>query len=189
MRNIMNEPKKPKILVVDDEKPLIALLTKILTDEGYQVVSAENGKQALSILKEQVVNLLLTDIIMPQMNGYQLAEQVQQLFPQVEIIFTSGYQDDLTEFQTDKILALPLIEKPYNTEKLLHTIKQSLLAQWKCSDKQNVNTSTDYPQVSSDELKSNSNAPITQWSQYMTIDNNGIIDEDHHQFLTILSYL
>lgn len=167
------------ILVVDDEHSLIALLTKNLTDEGYKVVSADNGKQALSILKKQVVHLLLTDIIMPQMNGYQLAEQVQQLFPQVKIIFSSGYQDDLAKSQTDKILALPLIDKPYNTEKLLNTIKESLLTQLKSNDKPNISIDTYTP--------NNSSLPITQWSQYMAIDNNGIIDEDHRQLLTILS--
>jgi len=154
-----------KILIVDDEPSLVLLLTQILSGEGYQVACADNGEQALAILKEQKVDLLLSDIIMPQMNGYQLAEQVQKLHPHVAIVFTSGYQDDLPKHQTNSVLSLPLIEKPYDTKKLLLTIKESLSVQ---------------PKAVAEKIE------ITQWSEYMMIDDNGIIDQDHHQLLNIL---
>jgi len=181
--NTMNK----KILIVDDEKPLLQLLKEILTTEGYQVVCAEGGIQAIAILKEQDFDLLLSDIIMPKMNGYQLAEQVQNLFPHVRIIFTSGYQDDLPNFQTDSILALPFIEKPYDTGKLLSTIKQSLFEPFESTDENTESEKNSYKPNNLEAKKDLKEAEITQWSEYMMIDDNGVIDDDHRQLLNILS--
>jgi|GEM_PF-1694438 len=163
------------ILVVDDEEALTHLLTTILSDEGYQILSASSGVEALTIVNQHKVDLLLTDILMPQMNGYQLAEQVLSLFPEMAIIFTSGYQDSLDKLQPEKLLSLPLITKPYNKSKLLNTIKESL--------PQNTSATHSNKQ---EQATAVIKEPVIAWSPEMVIDN-GIIDEDHRQLLTLLS--
>ena len=85
---------KETILVVDDEVALLKLSTEILSQQGYQIIAATSGQQALDILKTTSVNLLLSDVIMPGMDGYQLAAIVQAQFPEVKIQLTSGFTDD-----------------------------------------------------------------------------------------------
>ncbi len=171
--NISNSTIDKTILVVDDEEALVDLLTTILIDEGYQVLSATNGMEAISILKEHVVDLLLTDILMPKMNGYQLAEQTQALYPQMPIILTSGYQNSLDSLQTEKVLSLPLIKKPYKRDDLLSVIQKFLPI------------SKPKPDLSNKNTKSLVESSIPKWSQVIAIDN-GIIDEDHRQLFAIL---
>tara|TARA_R110001583_G_scaffold61687_3_gene181984 strand:+ start:13984 stop:15600 length:1617 start_codon:yes stop_codon:yes gene_type:complete len=112
------------ILVVDDENQLCVLAKKILDHYGYKVLTASSGEQALLLLKSHHVDLLLSDIIMPKMSGYQLAEQVAKFHPNIKILFASGFQDEQVKstFKSPH----PLINKPYNAQVLLSSIRQSL---------------------------------------------------------------
>ena len=94
------EEKKPTvlngnetILVVDDEVALLNLTAEILETHGYQVIKAENGKRALEILGSEKIDLLFSDVIMPEMDGYQLAVIVQKKYPDVKIQLASGFAD------------------------------------------------------------------------------------------------
>jgi PAS domain S-box-containing protein len=84
------------VLVVEDEERVRQLSVRILTRQGYRVWEAANGVEALRICERQKepIDLMLTDVVMPQMGGKELAEKVQPLRPQMRVLFTSGYMDD-----------------------------------------------------------------------------------------------
>ena len=114
------------ILVVDDEVALLALAEDILTAYGYTVLRAENAEQALEILGETSVDLLLSDVIMPGMNGYQLATEVEKLYPEVKIQLVSGFSDGQKVNFANEVLHQQRLQKPVSTEKLLIRIRKLL---------------------------------------------------------------
>ena len=65
------------VLVVDDEQTLLALLQQIVEEEGYQILIAENGKVALQLIEQQQPQLIISDVMMPIMDGYQLLERIK----------------------------------------------------------------------------------------------------------------
>jgi len=117
---------KENILVVDDEPALLDLTCEILRQQEYQVFSAERAKLALDILETQHIDLLLTDIIMPDMDGYELASIVQQRYPQVKIQLASGFSGEDRIGQVDESLSQNLLQKPYNSQTLLKRIRALL---------------------------------------------------------------
>jgi len=108
------------ILVVDDEVALLNLTSEILTQQGYKVFAAENGRKALAIMKAEHVDLLITDIIMPNMDGYALAAVVQKKYPKIKIQLVSGFSDDTNRNKSeDKTLSESLLLKPFRMQDLL----------------------------------------------------------------------
>jgi CheY-like chemotaxis protein len=81
------------VLVVDDDSDVRLVAHAIVEELGYQVVSAASGQEALQRLAEGRFTLMLTDVAMPGMNGVELAAKVREAYPQVLIVFASGYAD------------------------------------------------------------------------------------------------
>jgi signal transduction histidine kinase/CheY-like chemotaxis protein len=115
-----------KILVVDDEVALRDLLFEYLTFHGYQVYIAKNSKKALEILENEPIDLLLSDIIMPETNGYQLAAIAQKKYPTIKIQLVSGYTDERFMEMIDKKLNENRLQKPYNLQILVKSIRKLL---------------------------------------------------------------
>lgn len=116
------------ILVAEDEEVIRELLTEMLSDEGYQVLVAENGKEALDIYSKEGsgVDLVILDMIMPEVNGVEAFRQMKQLDPQAKILLSSGYTQ---ESEAQSILnegALGFIQKPYAVNELLSKIRSIL---------------------------------------------------------------
>ena len=88
-----SKPPRETILLVDDHPSIRKLLGSILKSEGYAVLEAKDGPQALELCQHHgdKIHLLLTDIVMPQMNGHMLAEQVVILRPGIQILYMSSY--------------------------------------------------------------------------------------------------
>jgi len=114
------------ILVVDDEPALTKLTTEILNQKGYRTLSANSSQQALTILEIETVDLLLTDVIMPEIDGYQLAEIVQKKYPNTKIQLASGFSDDRHKDIIDQSLHQNLLNKPYYSKTLLIRIRELL---------------------------------------------------------------
>lgn len=84
----------PRVLVVDDEQTILQILQDLLEDEGYTVVTASNGREALAVLAKagQVVDLVLTDVMMPYLNGWQLCQAIQTdpAFKHIPVVLMSA---------------------------------------------------------------------------------------------------
>lgn len=114
------------ILLVDDEVGLRELGSEILKRYGYHVVCAEDGAAALSILEQQPVDLVLSDVIMPNMDGYQLAKKVQHRWPKIKIQMISGFSDGRDSIMDDDELHQNLLYKPYQVNDLLQKVRHVL---------------------------------------------------------------
>jgi DNA-binding response OmpR family regulator len=112
-----------RILVVDDEPALLNLNCEILAKQGYHVLRAEDASQALSILETESVDIMLSDIIMPEMNGYELSAIVQEKYPDIKIQLMSGYSNEAHQSKTKFNLALDILQKPYSAQALLARIR------------------------------------------------------------------
>jgi PAS domain S-box-containing protein len=113
------------ILVVDDQEGLCTLLSEILRNNGYSVLSAPNGREALRLVREHPgrIDLVITDMVMPQMGGRELAEMLRGLEPKIKILLMSGYmykEQDMNELDSRDHA---FIEKPFTPEALLHKIR------------------------------------------------------------------
>jgi DNA-binding NtrC family response regulator len=122
----MPENSRKSILIVDDDKDLRSILGDILADEGYQIVLADSGEQALERLERQHVNLVLTDLKMPGMSGQQLFEACSRRYPTLPVVILTahGTVDEALDMIRDG--AYDYIAKPYNTQDLLMRISRAL---------------------------------------------------------------
>jgi len=116
---------KGTILLVEDELFVQRATKRVLEKFGYNVIVASNGIEALNLFQKQKdkIDIIITDITMPQMSGIELIKQIKQLKPQIKYFYTSGYSGDtidLPEFEKDKLL-----QKPFFIEELLKKIKSS----------------------------------------------------------------
>ena len=115
------------ILVVDDEVSICELSRKILSTKGYNVLVAHSGLEALKILESNHIDLLLSDVIMPNMDGYKLASKVREKFPNIKIQLVSGFDDDRKRTDEDQILFKHLLAKPYNASDLFDAVRKCLM--------------------------------------------------------------
>ncbi|MBE7470085.1 MAG: response regulator [Anaerolineales bacterium] len=116
------------ILLVEDEPAVRELAVKVLRRQGYLVLEAANGKEALQLAQahQGQIHLLLTDVIMPNMNGKTLAEAVTKLYPQTKILFSSGYTDNVM-MQFDLMNSeVMFISKPFSPTTLTHKVRDAL---------------------------------------------------------------
>ena len=126
----MNE--KPTILVVDDEPANIFLFEGILEKEGFRVVSASTGEEALDKVKKDPPDLILTDLLMPRLHGYNLlqelkADDASKHIP--VIIATAVYKGPLNRIESKQLGAAESLEKPVEPDLLVQTIKKALSSQ------------------------------------------------------------
>ena len=117
---------RPFILVVDDEKRIADTLVLILNSEGYAAEAAYEGSAALEICRWKVPDLVLTDVVMPEMNGIELAVTIRQKFRDCHILLFSG-QADTTELLADakrRGYDFELLAKPVHPEELVARIRE-----------------------------------------------------------------
>jgi len=112
------------LLIVDDEKALRLLMRDILSQKGYRVLLAENGKEALTILEKETVDGVISDVIMPEMDGYQVANEIMMLYPDVKIQLVSGFNDGRHREHISENLRKKLLYKPVNSKDLLKRIRE-----------------------------------------------------------------
>ncbi|MFV2061659.1 MAG: cache domain-containing protein [Gammaproteobacteria bacterium] len=112
------------ILIVDDEPALCEMACSILQPQGYTVFKANSADQALAILKSNHIDLLLSDVIMPNVNGYKLAAEVQKNYPDIIIQLVSGYNDTFVVATDIEISKLDVFQKPYTKNELLNQVNK-----------------------------------------------------------------
>ena len=111
------------ILLVEDEKRARELLARILKNAGYGVVEAADGLEALSLLENLPCDLVVSDILMPKLNGYALAARIRAKWPNMPIILTSGYlpQDAAKTMMNGSVEFIP---KPLDAAALIPIIRR-----------------------------------------------------------------
>ena len=127
-----NETYTPKgnetLLVVEDDDTVRKTLSLYLKKYGYKVLKAKNGIEAMAVCKRYkgVIHLLLTDVIMPGMNGRELAEKIQKLQTNIKILFMSGYTDNVIVKNGILEPNMNFLQKPFIAEKLAKKIREVL---------------------------------------------------------------
>ena len=113
------------VLVVDDDASVLRVAAKVLQRGGYDVVKANSGVEALKLADEAEgkLDLLLTDVVMPGMNGRELSEALSARYPDVRVLFMSGYTEDDVILQGVRVADVNFISKPFTVEGLREKVR------------------------------------------------------------------
>jgi CheY-like chemotaxis protein len=129
----LNSPDLPRgtetILLVEDDSALLEMAATLLRRLGYTVLIAANGIEALNVRHRRDIghiDLLLTDVAMPHMNGKELAERVRALYPHTRILFTSAYTENAIVHQGVLNKGVSLLQKPFTPSALAHKLREVL---------------------------------------------------------------
>jgi PAS domain S-box-containing protein len=116
------------VLVAEDEDGVRELLRKVLQEFGYTVLTARHGRDALMLAGErgEDIDLLVTDVVMPEMNGRELAETLQDRRPDLKVLFMSGYTDDEVLRRGVSGRDAPFVRKPFSPEELVRRVRSLL---------------------------------------------------------------
>ena len=133
MQMQVNEPKpsapqRATILLAEDEPAVRALVQRVLTNAGYRVLPAGDGVEAAKLWREHAdeVDMILTDVVMPQMGGRGLVNEVLRIKPDLRVLFMSGYTEDAIVHHDIEQNAINFIEKPFSPARLLDKIQEIL---------------------------------------------------------------
>lgn len=118
--------KKKRILVVDDEEEIRSTLDDLLTEHKFKVILAKNAKEALSVLKRHRVDLVISDLVMPGMNGIALTKEIIDMNPQMPVIVMTGYASIEYAVESMKAGAFDFISKPFKLNHTLFVIEKAL---------------------------------------------------------------
>src|SRR4030042_241993 len=117
---------KGRILIVDDDQFYQAFCSDVLSDEGYVVKTTFTGEEALARLKQEDYDIMLTDLIMPGLDGQEVLERAKQIKPSLDVIIMTGYASVESAVRCLKTGAADYLTKPLNPEELKITIKRAI---------------------------------------------------------------
>jgi len=117
---------KSHILVVDDEEALRTVLGSELTSSGYEVSTASDGDEAISVIQNKKFDLVLLDIKMPHVDGFEVLKFIKKNFPKLKVIMLTGFADLKNAIESKKSGAEDFVSKPYDLVDLLTTIERVL---------------------------------------------------------------
>ena len=120
--------EKETILLVEDEPTLLELLKSVFEDEGYRVVTAGDGEEAVEIFrkKENEVRVVLTDMGLPKLGGWEMFERIRVIDPHAKVILASGFVDAEMRSEAMRRGAKDFIQKPYIPAAILKRIRDVL---------------------------------------------------------------
>jgi len=123
--SVQGELGEETVLLVDDEEMLLNAASEFLTQNGYHVISTTSPIEALDIIKNQNISLLISDVIMPSMDGYELADKAKGIKPELKIQLVSGFTNR-TDEQKAHALCQSVLNKPYKLKTLLERVRNVL---------------------------------------------------------------
>lgn len=132
---VLNRPPldiRKRLLIVDDEVPILKLVTRILATDNYDISSAVSGEAAVDVTMQPGfggIDLLVTDLMMPGMNGRELAVIVRKKFPQARVLYVTGFADALFQDLQELGPGESFIEKPFGTDGLLEATRLLMFGQ------------------------------------------------------------
>jgi len=121
-------PGRETVLVVDDEEMVRRLAARILAGEGYRVLEASGGEEAVRVLQRSSSRIdgVLTDVAMPGLGGRQLGETISRCWPRVRVLFMSGFPARRIVDEGELDPTAPFIQKPFTSEQLTRKVRQLL---------------------------------------------------------------
>jgi two-component system, cell cycle sensor histidine kinase and response regulator CckA len=114
------------VMVVEDEEAVRALTRLLLENKGYKVLVAASGSEALELARQERIDLLVTDVVMPKMSGRQVAEALRLLNPELKVLFISGYTDDAVVRHGVSEAETSFLQKPFTLYDIAQKIRQVL---------------------------------------------------------------
>lgn len=120
------------ILVVDDDRMNRELISRALRKDGHQVVEACDGALALQILKAITFDLIITDFVMPKLNGIKFVQQLHSIQPQTPVIFITGYLSVISDKDILNHVVVEILPKPFQLGALRSTVQRLLINSAAC---------------------------------------------------------
>lgn len=117
-----------KILLAEDDDDMRRFLVKALEKAGYQVAAFDNGASAYDRLREEPFSLLLTDIVMPEMDGIELARRATELDPDLKVMFITGFAAVALNPDSDAPKDASVLSKPFHLKDLVNEVERLLAA-------------------------------------------------------------
>ena len=118
----------PKILLAEDDNDMRRFLVKALENAGYDVIDYDNGMSAYRRLREEPFELLLTDIVMPEMDGIELARRASELDPDIKIMFITGFAAVALNPDSNAPKDAKVLSKPFHLRDLVNEVQKMLAA-------------------------------------------------------------
>lgn len=121
------EEDKGTVLIIDDERSVLEILNQIVSRLGFKPILTADPMEALQLAEENKnkINLLISDVVLPKMNGFDLADKIEQMIPSIKTLFISGYSEELN-IDILKSKGIQLIKKPFSIQKLTEKLQEIL---------------------------------------------------------------
>lgn len=110
---------RPVVLLVEDDEPIRELLARLLADRGLEVLAVGSGEEALDVERVHRVDLMLSDVMLPGQNGFEVARLIRQRSPHIRILFMSGYVNQNAARADEFDLGSMLLQKPFSVADLM----------------------------------------------------------------------
>lgn len=117
---------KNRILIVDDEQNVRQLIAKVLEKEGYEILTACNGEEGLEVFQKNNIDLIISDIKMPKMNGIEFLHKVKEQEPGVGFILITAFATMETAIDAIKSGAQDYVTKPFDIKEILNAVKNTV---------------------------------------------------------------
>jgi CheY-like chemotaxis protein len=116
---------RPRVLIIDDEPNVRVFISDLLKDLGYETDEADNGLQGVGLLEQRPYDLVITDLLMPHLTGWDVVNAVRERLPTMPIIMISGFatEDDMRQAQA---VGVPLLHKPFSVTDLQRVVRELL---------------------------------------------------------------
>lgn len=114
------------VLIVDDDPEIIRLLSKILSNDGYKVIDAQNGRKALEKVEKGGIDLVVLDLVMPEMGGIETLKEIGNVTPKLSVIVLTGHGDLETVREAMTLGAYEYITKPFDADFVRAVVQRAL---------------------------------------------------------------
>ena len=114
--------KKKKVLIVDDDRDVVSIVSTMLEGRGWDILAAYSGPEALEIVSSSIPDVILLDIMMPEMNGIEVLKKIKKMDAHARIIMITAFGDVESYLDSMELGAYEYINKPFETRELLEMI-------------------------------------------------------------------
>jgi CheY-like chemotaxis protein len=126
VRSVTTEGKKASILVVEDEEEVRELLSDILLTEGHEVITAADGTEGVELFKSNHFDMVLTDLGMPKMSGWQVAEEIKKINGNTPVVLITGWGIEINDSEIENRGVDLVVNKPFRVDQVMQLVQQQI---------------------------------------------------------------